>query len=501
MPLSFRLRLTIWYTAVLAALLAVAATVLILILQDMAERRLDATLWVLGATEAEGIAARLRDRALARPDELTVSDIDYRTLPGYGDFRIEKYVMVVRRDGHVADYSANLSRPLPINTLLTERAMRGSIGYETVDAPDIGRLRAIYMPVIRSPFEPFVVVVAVPVEFVGAEVGTLARRIAAITIIVLTLAAASGLLLARRALRPIGEISLAVQRLTERNLHERLPEPNTGDEIDELVKVFNQLLARLDQAFEAQQRFTADASHELCTPLTVLKGETEVALLERRTPEEYEALLRSNLEEIERLSRLASNLLLLARADAGERQVARDLVVINDVLNDVRVRLEQVAKERGVELRIEAPELVVVEGDRVALEQVIFNLIGNALRYTPRGGTVEIKLCCGSEGTVRLEVADTGIGIPPEALPHIFERFYRADNARACQPGGSGLGLAICKTVAEAHGGRIEVESAVGHGSRFTLVLPAITSADEFGKTERAPSGENYRASATSGAC
>lgn len=472
MPLSFRSRLTVWYIAVLATLLAGAATLIILILQGMAERRLDATLWVLGATEAEGVVARLRDRGLRAPDDATVSDIDYRMLPGYGAFRIQKYVTVVNREGRVVDFSINLPKPLPISDELVRRAMRGEIGYQTADVLDVGRLRMIYIPVLRPQFEPFVIIVAVPTEFVGAEIGTLSRRIAAIIIAVLVLAGVSGLLLARRALRPISEISLAVQRLTERNLHERLPEPRTGDEIDELVKVFNQLLARLDHAFDAQRRFTADASHELCTPLTVLKGETEVALLERRTPEEYEALLRSNLEEIERLSRLAANLLLLARSDAGEQQIVKDLIVLNDLIAEACARLSPLAKEREIEVYVNAPQLILLEGDRLALEHVIMNLLSNALRYTPRGGQVSIEAALTADGFARLDVCDTGIGIPPEALPHIFERFYRADNARAHEPQGSGLGLAICQAIAKAHGGRIEVESELGKGSRFTLFIP-----------------------------
>jgi heavy metal sensor kinase len=477
MPFLFRTRLTALYTLLLAALLTVASAVLIITLQRTAERKLDATLWILGSTEAEGIAARLRDRGLRNPDDLTIHDVDYRDIAGYEKFRVQKYVTVVDKDRRVADFSANLpDRPLPVSGALLARAFAGEVSYEAADVSGVGRLRLIYIPVAGGQTEPFVVVVGVPAEFAGADVSTLTGQIAVIILIVLVLAGACGWLLARRALRPVVETANAVRRITDRNLHERLPETQTTDEIGSLIQVFNELLARLDRAFEAQRRFTADASHEICTPLTILKGETEVALLERRTPREYEALLRSNLEEIERLSKLTNDLLWLARSDAGEQQFEKELLFLSELVTDVVKRLRPTADERGVSLRAELTEMVLAEGDHAAVQGIVYNLIGNALRYTPRGGSVRVALRHSADGAARLEVSDTGMGIPPEALPHVFERFYRADNARAHEPNGSGLGLAICRAMAAAHGGRIEVESALGKGSRFTLILPASAS-------------------------
>jgi heavy metal sensor kinase len=484
MPISFRARLTIWYTLVLAALLAVAAAVLIITLQSIAERKLDATLWILGATEAEGIAARLRDRDLKSPDDLTIRDVDYRDLSGYAEFGVQKYVTVINEAHHVADFSSNLpGRPLPVDDLLVRRALGGEICYSTADVAGLGRLRIVYIPVTGHQTEPFVVMVGVPVEFAGAEVSVLVWRVALIIIAVLALAGLSGLLLARRALRPVADTAVAVQRITDRNLHERLAEPHTNDEIDYLIKVFNQLLARLDRAFDVQRRFTADASHEICTPLTVLKGDTEVALLERHTPEEYEALLRSNLEEIERLSRLIDNLLQLARSDAGEQQINKDPLYLNEMVTDVFLRLRATAEERGIEMSIDARDPVLVEGDCIVLQQIAHNLISNALRYTPRGGQVRLAVGPGPGGMAQFAVSDTGVGIPAEDLPHIFDRFYRAANARAHDPAGSGLGLAICQSMAVAHGGWIEVESVRGKGSRFTLILPALDYSKHLAET------------------
>ena len=485
MALAFRTKLTLWYSLVLAALLGVAAAVLIVTLQGIAGRKLDATLWVLGATEAEGMVADLHDRGIRKADNETVHDVDYRQLPGYKEFPVEKYVTVLKSDHQVADFSSNLTTALPVNENLVTRALAGQVSYETTDVRGVGRLRMVYIPVLgRQPPtddlqpEPFVVIAAVPTAFVGADLGSLFRRAALIIIIVLVLAALSGWLLARRALRPVSQTADAVKRIGDRNLHERLPEPGTRDEIDQLIKVFNDLLARLDRAFDLQRRFTSDASHEIGTPLTVLKGNTEVALLERHSAEDYEAILRSNLEEIERLSKLISNLLLLARSDAGEPQITRDIVSLNALVAAVCTRVSPLAQERKIEFDATVSTPAFIEGDPVALQQILFNLIGNALRYTPSGGQVRINVGRASDSLAKVEISDTGLGIPEDELPHIFDRFYRGKNVRTHEPSGSGLGLAICQTLAAAHGGRIDVESHLGRGSRFTLILPAI----EFAK-------------------
>jgi len=475
MPISFRTRLTLWYVLALAVLLAIAAAVLIFTLQRVAERKLDAALWVLGATEGEGIAARLRDRNLKSPDDLTIQDVDYRDLPGYNQFRLQKYVTVINSAHNVADVSVNIpnNKPLPISDALITRSLTGEIQYDTVTVVGVGQLRLVYMPVLQHQTEPFVVIVGVPTEFVIAEVGSLAKRVAAFILMLLLLAGVGGAVLARRAMRPVVQTADAVERITDQNLHERLPEPRTHDELGRLITVFNQLLARLDHAFDVQRRFTADASHEICTPLTVLQGDTQVALLEQRTLSEYENILRSNLEEIERLSKLTTNLLTLARADAGEQQIAKDSLIFNELVEEVCLRLCPVADACSIKLNFSSPELVLIEGDRAALTQVVFNLLNNALRYTPRGGCVGLTLKRAPENFVRLDITDTGIGISAEALPHIFDRFFRADNARAREAAGSGLGLAICQTIVASHDGHLTVESTPGIGSRFSLILPA----------------------------
>ncbi len=480
MPFAFRTKLTLWYTLVLSALLIISALVLFFTLQNAAESKLDATLWLIGSTEAESISARLRDRGLSDPDDLTVRDIDIADLAGYDIFHLQRYVTVVTQSHRVADFSVNLSsQPLPFNDNYVNQALNGQINFETVNVPNIGTLRLVYVPVVGRETKPFVVAVGIPTEFVGAELNKLVSNLIGVSFVFLALATLSGWFLARRAMRPIGETAIAVRGISERNLHERLPQLQTSDEIDNLITVFNQLLSRLEQSFETQKRFTADASHEIGTPLTTLKGQTEVALLEPHTPAEYEILLRSNLDEIEHLSQILNNLLVLARADAGEQQISPEILSLDILVKEIFERLQPSAEANGVAFLLRVEEPVFVLGDQTAIEQITANLVQNAVRYTMRGGKVAVRIRLDHDNSAVLEVEDTGIGINPKDLPRIFERFYRARNARLRQSDGSGLGLSISRLLAESLGGEISVESAADKGSKFTFSMPAIVYSHE----------------------
>jgi len=472
--MTFRTRLILSYTVVLAVLLTAAGVVLMYSMSHLAERRLDGTLWVLGTSEAEGIVARLRDRNLRKPDDLAVFDVDYPKSSGYEEFQTQKYVTVINAEGRVMDFSINLPNgPMPINQKLVDLALEGKVNYETAEIPGIGMLRVIYVPVLPRWTDRFVVMVGIPTDSVGNEVGTLVKQVAASGLFILVLAAAGGWLLARRALRPIVDMAASLQEISDRTLHKRLPDPGAQDEISHLVRVINQLLARLDDAFDTQRRFTADASHELCTPLTVLKGNTQVALLARRKHHEYEAMLRSNLEEIERLTRLVTDLLTLAHCDAGEQHSSKESVVIDDLVENACTRLRGAAERSEVKLKWNLSAPIVVDGEPNALQHIVLNLVSDAIRYTPAGGRIDVATGRSPDGMAFVEVTDTGIGISPEALPRIFDRFYRGENARAHSPDGSGLGLAICRALAKAHNADMEVWSEYGKGTRFTLYIPA----------------------------
>jgi heavy metal sensor kinase len=266
-------------------------------------------------------------------------------------------------------------------------------------------------------------------------------------------------------------MSQAARRITGEDLSERLALRGTGDEIDRLAETLNAMLARLDGAFEHLRRFTADAAHELRTPLTILKGGIEVSLRGERSAPEYREVLASSLEEVERLIRLAEDLLLLSRfsaevVDRGKRVDLEALLV--DVL-DAGLRL---AQGTGVTVGLGRVTPATILGDASALRRAMLNLVENAVKYTPAGGKVELSLALG-DGHAYVRVRDTGVGIGRADLERIFEPFVRLEPARSRDTEGAGLGLAIARSIVLAHGGRLSVESAPGAGSTFTVQLPA----------------------------
>jgi heavy metal sensor kinase len=281
--------------------------------------------------------------------------------------------------------------------------------------------------------------------------------------------------LSRQWLRSVASLEEAARGLASGELGiRRLFVPSDDAELAALAKAFNQLIDRLEASHMTQQRFTADASHELRTPLTVLRGEIEVALRKPRSAEEYRDVLVSNKEEIERLSRLTENMLALAHFDVGDAITQRELVNVSEVCSTVINRLQNLAAERQMIIQHQdtTTEPLSVNGDRVALERVMFNLVENAVRYSPTGENVTVRVSKAMPW-IEIQIIDTGGGIAPEHLTHLFERFYRVDKARSRTHGGSGLGLSIVKALVEAHGGSVGVSSEVGHGSTFTVRLPA----------------------------
>ena len=232
------------------------------------------------------------------------------------------------------------------------------------------------------------------------------------------------------------------------------------------------MLGRLDDAFHQMRQFSADASHELQTPLTILKGEMEVALRSPRSIKEYQRVLESGLEEIDRISRLVEGLLLLSRADSGVLRLDLRPVELRDLLQEISEQMNLVADDHSVSLQTGSMEAVSVRGDREHLRRLLLNIVDNAIKYTPEGGSVTISLQSDGEWA-SVRISDTGIGLRRDEQDRIFTRFYRAVEARSQREGGAGLGLCIALSIAEAHGGRIQVESTPGHGSTFTVLLPS----------------------------
>jgi heavy metal sensor kinase len=293
--------------------------------------------------------------------------------------------------------------------------------------------------------------------------------------IAVSVAAAGGFILVRRALRPVDRIAHKAEEITQHNLSERLPVVETGDELERLSNSLNHMISRLEDSIQSSKRFVADASHELRTPLTVLRGELEGLAQNNRLKPQTRETLGSMLEEVDRLAEIVEGLLALSRLDAGEAHsewVQFDLAELASTTAD---QMSLLAEDKNVTVVCDSSPGVTVEGDRARMKQVVVNLLDNAIKYTPNGGHVHMTIGC-EDGCAVLDVADEGIGIPAEALPHVFKRFYRVDGSRSRDQGGAGLGLSIVESICTAHGAQVEVMSVPGKGSRFRIKQALVSS-------------------------
>jgi heavy metal sensor kinase len=326
------------------------------------------------------------------------------------------------------------------------------------------------MPVVRGGRIANIVQVGISLQ---RSEGALRRYLDTLVVLIplgVALAAVGGAVIARAALGPVDQMAAAARRITAEDLHQRIALTGTGDELDRLAETLNGMLARLDEAFGQMRRFAADAAHELRTPLTALKGGIEVALRASRSPQEYRGVLASSLEEVDRLIRVAEDLLLLSRAAAG-LGTPRPRIDLEPLLLEVLDVGARLAQGTGVHVQLGDVAPAAVHADAGALGRAMRNLVENALKYTPAGGKVELFLRT-ANGEAVIAVQDTGIGIAPADAERIFEPFVRLDAARARETGGTGLGLAIARSIVHAHGGTLTLESEPGAGSRFTIRLP-----------------------------
>jgi heavy metal sensor kinase len=289
-------------------------------------------------------------------------------------------------------------------------------------------------------------------------------------------AVAGGFVLVRRALDPVERIARKAAEITQHNLSERLPVVDSGDELERLSVSLNHMISRLQEAIDGSKQFVADASHELRTPLTVMRGELESLAQDPQLGRETRETLGSVLEEVERLAEIVESLFALSRLDAGEASAEWRRFDLAELAATTAEQMSLLATDKNVSVACDSAAGVMVEGDPARLKQVIVNLLDNAIKYTAAGGRVRLTVRR-EQGFAVLEVADDGIGIPAEALPHVFKRFFRVDTSRSREQGGAGLGLAIVKSICSAHGADIEVISEPGRGSTFRLRQPLAAEA------------------------
>ena len=342
-----------------------------------------------------------------------------------------------------------------------------------VTAQVAGRPLRFYSERIAVNGQPYTVQVAAPMHEAFEAIDAFGLILVLMVPLLLVGATAGGYWISKHALDPVDDISRSAQRISIENLADRLHVPDTGDQLQRLTETLNQMFSRLEASVRRMKQFTADASHELRAPIALIRTTAEVAVQRRnRKADEYLEALGDILEESERTSQVVDSLMLLARADAGKEVLERGLVDASSISRAAVEQGEKLARIRRLHFSASIPdEPVWVQADAEALRRALFILIDNAAKYTPEGGTVRVDLSA-NDGFARFSVSDTGIGIAPADLPHIFDRFWRADKARSRSQGGAGLGLSIAKWIAETHAGSISVKSEAGKGSVFSLDVP-----------------------------
>ena len=453
--MSIRTRLTVWYTAVLAIFIVALGIIVYAVLAFNLTAGLDRTL--------SDTANQVIGSARVRP----FLDIQVITLPELDVFGSNVYIEVLDREGTIARQSANLQRFARILDQVGLRSVENSPRPVTRNVrAGSAHLRVLTVPLMVKDQPVGYLQVGTVREQVDAALGLLFVVLVVSGSGAIVAAAIVGRLMAGRALRPIDTITqtaLAISRADD--LDKRIPQVGPQDEVGRLAKTFNVMLDRLEGLFRAQQRFVADISHELRTPLTTIRGNVD---LMRRMKSMDEESLNAIQAESDRMTRMVGDLLLLVQADAGQT-VRREHVELDTLLLEVYRQMRPIAE--GIELSIGEEDQVSVMGDTDRLKQLLLNLVDNACKYTPKGGRVILGLRR-AEGWAVLTVTDTGIGIPAQDLPHIFERFYRVDKARSRAAGGAGLGLSIVQWIVQAHGGKIGVQSEPDKGTTFTIHLP-----------------------------
>jgi heavy metal sensor kinase len=478
---SLRFKLTLWYVLILGILLISFSSFLYFTLSKSLYRDVDNKLTSLAELIASESVSPLSKFGFGNIDQALEASMNLKP--------IGKFIQVLDESGKIGRKSDNLRNvQLPISLTALKNASKGLITFETNRSFENAPLRIITFPVIENNHITKIVQIASSLEDVEDALNTLFIILMITVPFALMVASLGGQFLANKALKPVDKITQTARMITSQNLNQRIEPPKVKDEISRLIETFNEMISRLDQSFRQIKQFSTDASHELKTPLTILKGEVEVTLRKERTSHEYEQTLKSNLEEINRMSQIVDDLLLLSKADIGEIRLNKEVINLTEILNEVVAQMNILAQSKT--LLIETSnhhEDIHIFGDGLRIRELFLNLIENGIKYTEEGGSIHITF---SKDTplhdksqsgwterkqarfVKIIVSDTGIGIAKEDRERIFDRFFRVDKARSREQGGSGLGLSICKWIVEAHQGEIKVESEVGKGSSFIIKLP-----------------------------
>ncbi len=455
---SIRVRLTLWYVAIFAVLLLFFSIFAYVLIARSLRGQLDNALTITANNAAAAFLTEMNDgnhteaeSAAEVLQQMTLTNFQIAFLSG------DKLVAATR--------FAIWAQPF-----LPDAQQVSQPRLTTVQTANGETARMIVLPV-RTRNREYLIALATPVQAVEEQLAQIRRIFFIVALLSLSVAAGGGYLLARRSLAPVVAMSEQAQCISARNLSERLPIGNQRDELGRLATTFNDLLARMARAFVGLRQFTADAAHEFRSPLAVIFSEADVALSQPRRAEEYQEALQLIKDETRRLSLLVDDMLDLARADAGAQQLQCTEFYLNDLVEECCRATRALAAPKRINLLTETAPDIVYLGDEELLRRLLMNLLNNAVKYTLEDGEIKVSLQ-NDEQQVIISVADTGIGIPPDAAEHIFDRFFRVDQSRVRTESSTGLGLPIARWIAEAHGGSITMQSEPGRGSIFTVSLP-----------------------------
>jgi heavy metal sensor kinase len=456
---SLRFRLIMWYAGLLTGVFLLCGATMYQVLSHYLEQSLAQAL----LRRTQQIRTSLLPNVAKTGERFVADEIKTR----YAPENYDRFIRVTRRDGTVI-YASGRAATFDPAGLPPAPANDSS---RTVLLPDGNRLLIVTERYEDSSGQGYVVESGGPLQPIDTLLAHLLFLLLLGVPVVVLVAVSGGYILVGKALAPVVQIAHSAERITLHNLNEQLPLAPTGDELEQLSLALNRMISRLREAFEQNQRFLADASHELRTPLTALRGELENAVEQARLLPDLQDKVGSALEEVDRLAKIVQTLFAISRLDAGEAQQEWLRFDLGRLASDTAGQMSLLADDKGIPVKCNFEQGVEVEGDRARIKQVVVNLLDNAIKYTPPGGSIQLNVRS-DHGKAVAEVIDTGIGIPKAALPHVFERFFRVDKARSRDIGGAGLGLAIVKSICVAHGGQVEVESTEGGGSRFTVELP-----------------------------
>jgi heavy metal sensor kinase len=464
---SLSFRLVTWYAGLLTLVfLLLGALTIVLLRQYLESNVLDTQ-----ARRARQIADTLVAAASRTGDAAMARQVDDLYSPEAND----RFIRITGGDGHVV-YASGKPRD-------------GSFDPANVPAPALSRTATFLrketlsggsLLIAAQPYKRefddtassrYVVEVGVSTARTEETVRQVLLMLAIGLPVAVCVAVTGGFILVRRALKPVDNLSQKAAAITQHNLSERLPVVRSGDELERLSLSLNLMISRLEDAINSSKQFVADASHELRTPLAVLRGELENLAQDVQLKPATRETLGSSLEEVDRLAEIVEGLLALSRLDTGEARAEWVRFDLAELVATTADQMSLLAEDKRIAVVCDSSTRVMIEGDRARLKQVVVNLLDNAIKYTPNGGRIKLKIAQ-EDGNAVLDVADDGIGIPPEALPHVFKRFFRVDGSRSRDQGGAGLGLSIVKSICDAHGARVEVSSTPGQGSRFRIRQP-----------------------------